>query len=291
MKRVTITFDYEGSWGMPFTAAYDQAAATARLLDVLAANGAKSVFFVTGKLVDEYPDVIRAIHEHGHEIGVHGYEHEHMHNLSSAQLKNLQDNLTQTCKKLKQITGYSPRGFRAPYLMGPSFYDPAVYRLLAQAGFTWVSNREIRMPEELFRPDRIKIGAAILKVSAIRNVLIIALNLQNALKERSVNWLVGERAPFMRPEGLREFPLTSPLDCDLVGLPSPARNSGSATIAYATDVIATCYQNSGCYFNVNCHDWIIGSADRTSILSTTLSRVTSDPSAQYFLPGLEEFKS
>ncbi len=295
MKRVTITFDYEGTWGMPFAAPYDLAATTTRLLQVLSTNNAKAVFFVTGKLIEEYPEVIRIIHRHGHEIGFHGYIHEHMDNLSMSELNSLAANLAQTAQQLKTITGYAPKGFRAPYLMGPTFYNAAVYQALADQGFTWISNREIRMPEELFRPDRLRFGFGVVKIAAIRRLLLIALNLKLISAERPNNgwhiisalrWLLGAQQPYIRPEGLTEFPLTSPLDCDLVGFPRPQQPSGSSFTTYAAAVISNCYDVSGPYFNVNSHDWITGSADRTDILDKVLKHINADPDARYYLPGI-----
>lgn len=297
MKHVTITFDYEGTWGMPHTTTYDLPATTDRLLAVLSQRNAKAVFFVSSKLIGEHPAVIRRIHDHGHEIGFHGYAHEHMHELTADQLAELAKNLAQTAIQLREITGYAPKGFRAPYLMGPVFYVPPVYRALAGQGFTWISNREIRMPEELFRPDRIKFGLGLLRTPFIRKPLLAALNPNIVLKERpdggprlfsGLRWLLGNQLPFRRPEGLLEFPLTSPLDCDLVGLPLPSEASGKKTIAYATRVITDCYDISGPYFNINCHDWIMGSQDRLQILDDALAYINASNSARYYLPGSEK---
>ena len=296
MKNVTITFDYEGSWGMPFAAQYDLAATTQQLLRVLADNHAVAVFFVTGKLIEQHPDIIRSIHEHGHEIGFHGYTHEHMHELTEPELAQLRRNLAQTGQALSSITEYTPKGFRAPYLMGPTFYDAAVYQTLADRGFAWISNREIRIPEELFRPDRLKMGIGLLSITWLRQIMLVGLNANLITSERhfggrrvlsALRWLLGERSPFMRPEGLREFPLTSPLDCDLVGFPHPMSDSTPAFIEYATRVIKDCYDLSGTYFNINSHDWITGTSNRIQILDAILKHINATSGAKYYRPGLD----
>lgn len=48
---------------------------TPRVLDVLDAHEAKGTFFVIGKYVDAHPDVMQRLHEGGHALGNHTYDH------------------------------------------------------------------------------------------------------------------------------------------------------------------------------------------------------------------------
>ena len=48
---------------------------TPRVLAVLDAHGAKGTFFVIGKYVDKHPDVVARLHEGGHALGNHTYDH------------------------------------------------------------------------------------------------------------------------------------------------------------------------------------------------------------------------
>lgn len=296
MKRVTITFDFEGTWGMPHNSAYDLAESTNLLLEVLKNNNAQAVFFITGKLIEQYPEIIRLIHVNGHEIGFHGYTHEHMHNLTPSQLNELVLSLAATAKELSSITGYAPKGFRAPYLMGPIFYDAAVYKALSGQSYTWISNREIRFPEELFRPDRLKLGYGLLKIRSVRKLLLVALNARLIFTENhftgqryvaAVSWLLGPQNPYLRPDSIIEYPLTSPLDCDLLGFPEPQTPSGHQFVAYATRTITDCYDKSGLDFNINCHDWITGTADRSQVLDSVLKHINASGEAIYYRPGLD----
>ncbi len=294
MKHVIITFDFEGSWGMPFSSSYDLAMTTQKLLALLDRANAKAVFFVTGKLVEEHPEIVRAIHSREHEIGIHGYLHEHMHNLSVSEINTLATQLDQISEAVKLITGYRPHGFRAPYLMGPRFYDPKVYQMLAHLDFNWVSNREIRYPEELFRPGRLSVGSGLLRWTPLRSTLLLALNANLIRTERpagkslwaTTRWLLQNPRPYRRPEGLTEYPLTSPLDCDLVGMPDPNTPSPEAVIRYAKKVIWTCNHFSGDTLTINSHDWITGTANRPQILETTLADINTGP-VRYFRPGLD----
>src|SRR5579862_2650649 len=53
-------------------------ASTPRILQVLAKRGAKATFFVVGRKVEEHPEVVRAILEQGHAVGLHSYAHDRL---------------------------------------------------------------------------------------------------------------------------------------------------------------------------------------------------------------------
>lgn len=82
-----------------------------RLLDVLNRYGVKATFFVPGAIAEKYPDALHSIVESGHEIGCHGYEHEHMGVLSRGdQYKVIKKGI----KAIQDVCGKIPAGFRAP---------------------------------------------------------------------------------------------------------------------------------------------------------------------------------
>jgi peptidoglycan/xylan/chitin deacetylase (PgdA/CDA1 family) len=62
-RRCAITFD-DGP-----------TAATAQVLDILAAEGVPATFFVLGRHVERHPDVVRRAQADGHAIGIHGMDH------------------------------------------------------------------------------------------------------------------------------------------------------------------------------------------------------------------------
>ena len=82
-----------------------------RLLKVLDTYNIKATFFVPGAIAIKYSKEIISIADKGHEIGCHGYEHEHMAMLSKdeqciAILKGRD--------AIKSVCGKTPVGFRAP---------------------------------------------------------------------------------------------------------------------------------------------------------------------------------
>ena len=48
-----------------------------RLLDLLDRYGIKGTFFVPGYVAETYPDLLPAFVGRGHEVGLHGFFHEH----------------------------------------------------------------------------------------------------------------------------------------------------------------------------------------------------------------------
>ena len=48
---------------------------TTRILDLLDRHNVRATFFILGWVADRAPDLIRDVEARGHEIGVHGYNH------------------------------------------------------------------------------------------------------------------------------------------------------------------------------------------------------------------------
>lgn len=64
-----------------------------------------------GLIAERYPDAIKEISEAGHEIGLHGYVHEPVNNLTREELR---DSTQRAADMIAGITGYSPVGYRSP---------------------------------------------------------------------------------------------------------------------------------------------------------------------------------
>ena len=60
---------------------------TPQILDVLEKQNAVATFFVVGNWVDKNQDVVKKIHDRGHEIGNHTFNHPDITNLTNAQLE------------------------------------------------------------------------------------------------------------------------------------------------------------------------------------------------------------
>jgi len=233
-------------------------------------------------MVEDHPDVVRDIASSGHEIGLHGYEHDDLSAYDAGALALLDKNLARVCSLLQDITGARPKGFRAPYLLAPHFYRSEVYAVLRAQGFHWVSNREIRYPAELLRPGFFPVrGAWRANDSSARlacnRLLLAPLNSGLVTKDTfggsltgRMRWLLGHRPPFLR-DGMTEIPIYSPLDCDLVGLPKPTDETSPEVLEYTRAVLHAAAVAPGRLSMITFHDWIVSGGNRIALLSDALA--------------------
>jgi peptidoglycan/xylan/chitin deacetylase (PgdA/CDA1 family) len=88
---------------------------TPQVLEMLAKHNICATFFLIGKYVDKYPELVKQIHQSGHQLGIHGYRH------LPFQFENpatLHAQLEHTRNLIADICGSSPeliRDLRPPY--------------------------------------------------------------------------------------------------------------------------------------------------------------------------------
>ncbi|KYK23661.1 hypothetical protein AYK24_07210 [Thermoplasmatales archaeon SG8-52-4] len=82
------------------------------LLNILKKHNTTATFFTLGNLAEKYPDLIKEIHENGHEIASHGYSHKRLYELGP---DNFEREIKKSINLIKSITNITPIGFRAPY--------------------------------------------------------------------------------------------------------------------------------------------------------------------------------
>lgn len=86
---------------------------TIALLDVLDAHGEKAVFFLIGENARRFPEIAREIVRRGHEIGNHTQSHPQASFWCAGPWRTARE--IRDCQHtLRDITGASPRVFRAP---------------------------------------------------------------------------------------------------------------------------------------------------------------------------------
>ena len=85
---------------------------TLPLLELLKKHNIKSTFFIVGNVAKKYPDLIKKIHQDGHEIASHSYTHKKLENLGKDEFEK---EIRLSVDLFKRLIGKSPRGFRAPY--------------------------------------------------------------------------------------------------------------------------------------------------------------------------------
>lgn len=100
-KKVAITFD-DGP----------NSDYTEELLAGLKERGVRATFFLLGKEVEKYPEIVKEIYEEGHLIGTHSYEHVNLNNLSD---KAAIEQVDRTNTAIFNITGTYPEYIRPPF--------------------------------------------------------------------------------------------------------------------------------------------------------------------------------
>ena len=78
---------------------------TEELLDGLKERNVKATFFLLGKQAEQYPEMVKRIHEEGHLIGNHSYSHVNLATLSATDAEN---QIRKTNEVIFKITGKYP---------------------------------------------------------------------------------------------------------------------------------------------------------------------------------------
>lgn len=85
---------------------------TAKLLDLLKQYQAKATFFVVGELASQQPELLRRMHDEGHAIGIHHYEHKSAWLLTP---KALRQHIEKTRQIIYHSTGVRTHLYRPPW--------------------------------------------------------------------------------------------------------------------------------------------------------------------------------
>ena len=159
-KRVALTFDDGPDWRY-----------TSRILDILKREKVRATFFLVGRMAEQRPDLVRRMVREGHVVANHSWNHPNLARLDSRRVRREVD---RTNRVIKEITGRSPKLFRAPY----GSLDRRVERLIRKRGMIIVhwnvdtrdwdgrsSDRIIRTVRQQAGP-----GSVILQHTAGRNL-------------------------------------------------------------------------------------------------------------------------
>jgi peptidoglycan/xylan/chitin deacetylase (PgdA/CDA1 family) len=112
---------------------YGAKAGVPRILKILERLNLKAGFFITGEVVEKYPEVTREIYSNGHEIGHHGYSHR---NLASCTLSEEREELEMGFKALEEVINIKPIGYRAP----AADMSENTFNLLSEYGISYDSS-------------------------------------------------------------------------------------------------------------------------------------------------------
>jgi peptidoglycan/xylan/chitin deacetylase (PgdA/CDA1 family) len=104
-----------------------------RLLGMLEHLGVPATFFIPGHIAEHHPRMVEAIVARGHEVGLHGYLHEKLIQLTEAEEEKI---LVRCIEILERLTGARPTGYRAPWFET----NPWTASLLARHGLGYCAS-------------------------------------------------------------------------------------------------------------------------------------------------------
>lgn len=146
-----LTFDnlgaarrvFEGKAATPETTAPDIVEGYPNSLKLLRSLGIRATFFVEGWSALHYPETIEAILAEGHEIGLHGWIHEHFAELDRLRATQcINDGVAMLAAR-----GVAARGFRAPGGTRGAHAE----EILLKSGFTYDSSVDTPMSMDIPR--------------------------------------------------------------------------------------------------------------------------------------------
>ncbi len=127
--------------------------ATYKILDDLRAHEVKATFFVLGYIADHHPKMIEKIAEDGHEIGIHGFDHQAANRKS---VSDLVSDISMAITSVADVIGTRPFLYRAP-AFSVDLESEVMWKILADQGITHDSSiyksmvhQEIKIPKQPF---------------------------------------------------------------------------------------------------------------------------------------------
>lgn len=121
--RIILSFDVEEHYRIEAAAAltidaaqkeryaHRLAPSTHWLLEQLERFGARATFFVVGQIAQDNAALVRAIHDAGHEVASHGWDHRRVVSMTRAAFR---EDIRRSKAALEDVTGEAVRGYRAP---------------------------------------------------------------------------------------------------------------------------------------------------------------------------------
>lgn len=109
---------------------------TRKALALFSEADVKATFFVLGWVAERYPELVREIVEHGHELASHGYSHTRITMLDQAKFR---DEIRASKNILEEIGGVEVKGYRAPSysIVNSTLW---AHELLAEEGYRYSSS-------------------------------------------------------------------------------------------------------------------------------------------------------
>lgn len=84
---------------------------TVRLMELFYRYNARATFFILGEVAETFPELIRSIVAGGHELGVHGYDHKRVFQMTPEEFRT---EIGKAKAIIEDVAGIPAHGYRAP---------------------------------------------------------------------------------------------------------------------------------------------------------------------------------
>lgn len=81
------------------------------IVETVSAAGVRATFFMLGWVAERYPDLVKLIADHGHELGTHSFWHRKVYDLEP---DSFRDDMVRSIDVIESAGGCKVLGFRAP---------------------------------------------------------------------------------------------------------------------------------------------------------------------------------
>ena len=109
--------------------------AATRMLDLLDEHGARATVFVLGVVAEQFPELVRAVRERGHEVASNGYQHRAIRELNPGAFA---DDLSRAREAIERATGERVLGCRVSGWLTPR--DGWALDVIAEQGYVYDSS-------------------------------------------------------------------------------------------------------------------------------------------------------
>ncbi len=188
-KKIAITFDDGPNQKY-----------TLDVLDILERYDAKATFFCIGQNIEEYPEILQQIAEHGHEVGNHTFSHHVMIDFNSTENWLLE--IKQNDTAIQKVIGKKTTIFRPPF----GVTTPKLAKALEVTGHQVIGwnirsyDTVIKNPERIIKniTKQLHPGAIILLHDNQSNVMTVLEQLLQFLQKQNyqtvtINELLNEK--------------------------------------------------------------------------------------------------
>jgi peptidoglycan/xylan/chitin deacetylase (PgdA/CDA1 family) len=178
-KQIAITFDDGPN---PYY--------TMELLDGLKARGVQATFFVLGEEAQNYPEILEAIYEDGHQIGIHSWQHVNFTEIGYAAVA---EQIERTQEIIYEITGEYADFIRPPYGIWEDELDkkiPLIEVLWDVDPMDWATNDADAVVKRVEK--NAKEGSIILLHDASQSTVSAAFTIIDILKDEGYEFVTVE---------------------------------------------------------------------------------------------------